>query len=592
MYAWYGMSAVCVWPGKKKPIKRPPDYWIVNIELLDSRRLTGPNLFWDLPGAILDVAVEGIPADRLISAWSKEVADLMAAVGWSHEHICSRTFTGGVSLVINAPIDVLYAACELNEVALKRAIAELAGETPSDLSDSITFLSEIIARESKPALLDMQAAAAQHHVPFLWDDDEVSVGFGQTAITWPASQLPDSKSVDWSAIGSVPLGIVTGTNGKSTTVRLSADILAAAGLSTGITSTDYIRVGQEILDRGDYSGPGGARTLLRHPKSEAVVLEVARGGLLRRGIGVELADAALITNIAEDHMGEYGINSVDEMAEAKFIVRRALSKDAPLILNADDPQSVRMAEKLDNRIIWFGLDPSHPVLQDHLEQQGQAACLEDGWLVLAEGSVVRRIISAEEIPITFGGVARYNISNALGAMVLCSILGADDESLATGLRSFSGDASVNPGRGNLYEKNGIRIFIDFAHNEHGLKAVADTVKAFQASRNIVLMGQAGDRSNEEIAAFLNAACALEPAQLLVCDLPGYERGRLPGQVAELVRQLAITEGLSKEAVMMFNSPVEGVEYALGSAQEGDCLVLLALTQRAEITGMVQEFVAK
>ena len=564
----------------------------MNIELLDSRRLTGPNLFWGLPGAILDVAIEGISADRLISAWSKEVGVLMAAVGWPPEHICSRVFDGGVSLVINAPIDVLYAACELNEVAFNRALTGLTGEPLADPGDSVSTLTRLIADESKPTLLDMQAAAAHHQVPFLWDDDEVSVGFGKTAITWPADRLPEPESIDWSAISSIPLGIVTGTNGKSTTVRLSAEILAAAGLRAGITSTDYIRVGEEILDRGDYSGPGGARTLLRHPKSEAVVLEVARGGLLRRGIGVERADAALITNIAEDHMGEYGINTVGEMAEAKFIVRRALSKDAPLILNADDPEGVRMAATLDNRIIWFGLDASHPVLRSHLEKQCQAAYLSDGWLVLAEGGKARKVVRAEEIPITFGGVARYNISNALAAMALCSVLGVDDESLATGLRSFSGDVSVNPGRGNLYEKNGIRVFIDFAHNEHGLKAVAETVRAFKASRNIVLMGQAGDRSNEEIGAFLSAACELEPAPLLVCDLPGYERGRLPGQVADLICQLAITEGLEQEAVKRFDSPVEGVQYALSSAREGDCMVLLALTQRAEVTQLVQEFVAK
>jgi len=487
---------------------------------------------------------------------------------------------------------VLYAACELNEVAFNRALASLTGEQLPGLSDAISTLTRLIANESKPTLLNMQAAAADHQVPFLWDDDEISVGFGKTAITWPADHLPEPESVDWSAISSVPLGIVTGTNGKSTTVRLSAEILAAAGLRAGITSTDYIRVGEEILDRGDYSGPGGARTLLRHPMSEAVVLEVARGGLLRRGIGVERADAALITNVAADHMGEYGINTVAEMAGAKFIVRRALSTDAPLILNADDPESVRMAATLDNRVIWFGLDVSQPVLQGHLEKRGQAAYLSDGWLLLAEGGKARKIVRAEDIPITFGGLARYNISNALGAMALCSILGADDESLATGLKSFSGDASVNPGRGNLYEKNGIRIFIDFAHNEHGLKAVADTVRAFKASRNIVLMGQAGDRSNEEIGGFLSAACELEPAPLLVCDLPGYERGRLPGQVADLICQLAITEGLPQEAVKLFDSPVEGVQYALNSAREGDCMVLLALTQRAEVTELVQEFVAK
>jgi len=564
---------------------------MVKTELLDSRRLTGPNLFCDLPGAILDVAIEGIPQERLISAWSKEVGSLMEAVGWSSENICSRVYEGGVSLVINAPIDVLYAACELNEVAFNRAVANLKDEPLESLDDTLAALSELVVQERKPALLAMQDAAARHEVPFLWDDDEVSVGFGKTSMTWSSDQLPQPESIDWLSIGPVPLGIVTGTNGKSTTVRLCASILAAAGLRAGITSTDYIRVGEDIIDRGDYSGPGGARTLLRHPQSEAVVLEVARGGLLRRGIGVEHADAALVTNVAEDHMGEYGINTVAEMAEAKFIVRRALSADAPLILNADDPESVRMSAKLNNAITWFGLDASHPVLHEHLEMQGNAAYLSDGWLVLSDAGDIRKIIHVNDIPITFGGAARYNISNALGAMALCHVLGVADGALATGLKSFSGDAGVNPGRGNLFEKNGIRIFIDFAHNEHGFNAISDTVRAFHPERIMVLMGQAGDRTDDDIYAFVKAACDLKPWRLLICDLPGYDRGRQPGVVPELMTEFAITEGLAQDAIGLFNTPVEGVRNALSCAKDGDCLVLLALTQREEMLAMVQKFVA-
>ncbi|HEY5774545.1 MAG TPA: Mur ligase family protein [Xanthomonadales bacterium] len=559
--------------------------------MLDSRRLTGPNLFWDHPGAILDVALDGIPAERLVSAWSKETGVLMEALGWPSAQTCSRVFDGGVSLVIQAPIDLLYTACELNEAAFMRAVAWLKGEQPPDLHDSIAVLTDLASKEKKPALLAMQAAAARHHVPFLWDDDEVSVGFGKTSITWPADAVPQPESVDWQAVGSVPLGIVTGTNGKSTTVRLSAAILAAAGLRAGITSTDYIRVGEEILDRGDYSGPGGARTLLRHPQCEAVVLEVARGGLLRRGIGVEHADAALITNVAVDHMGEYGINTLAEMTEAKFIVRRALAKDAPLILNLDDAESVRMAATLDNRITWFGLDARHPLLQKHLEKQGQAAYLSDGWLVLADGGETRKIVRVQDVPITFGGAARYNISNALGAMALCHVLGVADEALATGLRTFSGDADANPGRGNLFEKDGIKVFLDFAHNEHGVRAVGDTVRAFDAKRNIVLIGQAGDRTDQDIRNLVNAICDLKPSRLLVCDMPGYERGRQAWVVAEMISEFAIAEGVPKEAVSMFKSPLDGVRQALADAREGDCLVLLAFAQRNEVLAMLREFVA-
>lgn len=563
----------------------------MNIELLDSRRLTGPNLFWDRPGAILDIAIDDIPAGRVIAVWSEEVTRLMEAMGWKAENTRSRVYEGGVSLVINAPIDVLYAACELNEVAFNRAAARLSDEPLPDLDDAISLLAAQVAEESDPDLLALQEAATRFHVPFLWDDDEVSVGFGKTAIVWPADHLPAPDTINWQAVGSIPLGIVTGTNGKSTSVRLAAAMLKAAGLSAGITSTDYIRVGEEILDRGDYSGPGGARTLLRHPQSEAVVLEVARGGLLRRGIGVEHADGALITNIAADHLGDYGINTVAEMAEAKFIVRRALSADAALILNADDPESVRLAASISNRITWFGLDAGQPALQAHLQNQGNAAYLSGGWLVLAEGGTSRKIVKAKDIPITFGGAARYNISNALGAMALCHVLGVADEALATGLKAFSGDADVNPGRGNLFEKNGIRIFLDFAHNEHGIKAISDTVRAFHADRHIVLMGQAGDRLDKDIGDLVRAACELKPDRLLACELPGYERGRQAGKVPELIREFAIAEGVPADVVTICSSPLEGVNKALAEAKDGDCLVLLALSQRDEVLAAVRAFVA-
>ena len=563
----------------------------MSIQLLDNRRLTGPNLFWKKPGAVLDIAIEDIPVDRVISTWSGEVSCLMEAMGWCADNTCWRAFEGGASLVINAPIDVLYTACELNEVALNRTIARLAGESLPNLGDAIASLTAQLSEEKNPALLSLQQAAQAHRVPFLWDDDEVSVGFGKSAIVWPTASVPAPETIDWQQVRSIPLGIVTGTNGKSTTVRLAAAMLAAAGVRAGITSTDYIRVGEEVLDHGDYSGPGGARTLLRHPKSEAVVLEVARGGLLRRGIGVEHADAALITNIAADHLGEYGINSVAEMAEAKFIVRRALGANAPLILNVDDPESVRLAASLAHRITWFGLDQGHPVLQAHLEKHGGAAYLSDGWLVLAENGSQRKIVESADMPITFGGIARYNISNALGAMALCHELGVADEALATGLKSFSGDADVNPGRGNLFEKNGIRIFIDFAHNAHGIRAVSETVKGFQASRNIVLIGQAGDRSNKDIGDFIAAACRLNPDRFLICELPGYERGRQAGEVPALIAGIAMDEGVPREAVAVFTSPVAGVKNALLEAKDGDCLMLLALSQRDEILSLVREFVA-
>jgi UDP-N-acetylmuramyl tripeptide synthase len=176
-------------------------------------------------------------------------------------------------------------------------------------------------------------------------------------------------------------------------------------------------------------------------------------------------------------------------------------------------------------------------------------------------------------------------------MTLCHVLGVADTALVAGLKAFSGDAEVNPGRGNLYEKDDIRIFIDFAHNEHGIKAISDTVRMFKAERNIVLMGQAGDRGDRDIGDLVRAVCGLQPDRLLVCELPGYERGRESGAVPALIKEFALEEGVPEQAIGMFPSPLEGVRSAVDNARAGDCLVLLALTQRDEVLNLVSSFVA-
>ena len=186
----------------------------MNIELLDSRRLTGPNLYWDLPGALLDVSIGDVSTDVVISAWEAEGESANGPTVWSAGNITSRIYDGGASLIMNVPLIMLYTACELNELALNRVIALLSDQPQAEPDDAITSLSAQADEERNPALLALQSAAADHHVPFLWDDDEVSVGFGKTAIVWPAHQLPSPESIDWPAIGSIPLGIVTGTNGK------------------------------------------------------------------------------------------------------------------------------------------------------------------------------------------------------------------------------------------------------------------------------------------------------------------------------------------------------------------------------------------
>ncbi len=562
------------------------------MHLEDSRRLTGPNLFSHLPGAICEVLIEPAHQADLAFAWRRHVSALLEAVGWNNSQCFHRLHQTGVSLMLTAPIDALYAATEVNEAACEFSRCELNDEPMPPFAATAKRLSQLIADESNPRLTNLQAEAQRHRAPFLVDDEEVSIGYGSSAKIWPSDDPPDPATLDWPELGregDVPVALITGTNGKSTTVRLAGAILKAAGKSVGLTSTDYIQVNDRIIDHGDYSGPGGARQLLRHPETEVALLEVARGGMLRRGLGVTHADVAVITNIAADHLGEYGIHSVEDMRDAKFIVHKGLADRKFLVLNADDSGIVEFARQLPaQRFVWFSENADHPLLEGHCMAGGEGFAVKEEQLVYRNRDGVHHIIAVSDIPVTLFGKARHNVQNALAAAALAHVLGCEITAISEGLRQFRGGPTQNPGRGNIFRGRGVQAIVDFAHNEHGLRAVAKTVSAIPAQRRLVLIGQAGDRSDELIRGLVLAALEARPDQLVVCQLPGYERGRQPQEVPELIASIALDAGMKASQIHQAESPVEGTRFALDWAKVGDLLLIMALTQRGPCIQLVEQ----
>ena len=241
---------------------------------------------------------------------------VLDGVGWQDQRVVVRGYPGGASTAISAPLDALYAATDLIEVAWQFTEATLNDTALADMDRALASLSGKIAAERSAPLVALAAAAARHDVTFLAHDGGVSVGLGTGCLTWPDGKTPDTADIDWSSVHDVPVALVTGTNGKSTTVRLIAAIGAEAKKVVGLSSSDWVRVGDEIIDVGDYSGPAGARMAVRDTRVELAVIEAARGGLMRRGLPVPRADACLITNVAADHLGDYGITDVPTLADA------------------------------------------------------------------------------------------------------------------------------------------------------------------------------------------------------------------------------------------------------------------------------------
>ncbi len=558
---------------------------MADLVLDDVRRLTGPNLLSDYPGSILDVSINGIDTNDVVSSWRGHVRILLDRLDWGSESIFDRQFQGGASLAISSPIDALYTSCDVNEIAWECTVAQLNG-AKTDIDARLAELKNTLEREGNPALLALQRAAVENNAAFLWDDDEVSIGHGASTKLWPFSDVPAPEEVRWSSANGVPCALITGTNGKSTSVRVASMIAQAAGVSAGVTSTDFIRVGQQVLDHGDYSGPGGARMLLRHKDTELAFLEVARGGILRRGLPIADAKAALITNIAADHLGEYGINTVADLAEVKFVVSKAIGADGTLILNADDPLLVAQARNVNVPICWFSMHADNVTVLSHIEDNGHAVLLRDDSLVSIEDGESHTVSTLSEVPMTMNGAARHNIANALGVIGLCRTLGISSEHIRQGLASFGSSVDDNPGRGNVFTYNGASVMVDFAHNPHSVNAIISTLSQLPAQRRLVLLGHAGDRSEESIRQLARSAHALGVDQWVVADLPNYLRGRQAGEVPAIICDELEQLGVVPESILRSDTVAEGARAALSWARDDDSLLLLALDDREEIFQML------
>jgi cyanophycin synthetase len=557
------------------------------ISMDDARRLTGPGLLWNCQGAVLDVLYTEFSSEQVHQVWQIQARRVLNALGWQGERITARAFEGGSSLAISAPMDQLYSAVAAAQTAWLLSTGELLNQPVEDFEVLIARLKAIQQQEANPRLLILLAAARLHHVDALCDDDVVSVGHGKASQSWPVDQLPAPETLDWSKLHDLPVGLITGTNGKTTSTRLCFAVASAAGLTAGLTSTDFVRVGDDILDYGDYSGPGGARMLLRDPRLEIAYLEVARGGILRRGLPLRRARAALVTNVAADHLGQYGVNSVAQLATAKFSVYRALKEDGVLILNADDDYVVAEALNTPAQIWWFSLDLHSSLIQASIASAIPCAWAEKNTLVFFDGKDQHPIIKINEIPITMAGAARYNILNALGAVCMSRAMGLDNAAIHAGLSGFQNNPRDNPGRCNEFSVNGARVFVDFAHNPHSIDAVVKAISAIPAKRRFLLLSHAGDRSDQDIHDVTVSALRLKPDCLVAAELCDYLRGREQGDIPRRITEASLTNGLNAAQIIQADSPSRGVAMILERIQSGDVALLLVLSERDEIFNMLE-----
>ena len=370
--------------------------------------------------------------------------------------------------------------------------------------------------------------------------------------------------------GRIPVVAVTGTNGKTTTVRCLAHVLRGLDLRVGLTCTDGIYVDDRRIDTGDCSGPRSARTVLSHPQVEAAILETARGGILREGLGFDRCDVAVVTNIAKgDHLGMGGIETEQQLAEVKQTIVRAVAATGSAVLKASDPLVVAMAEHCPGNVIFFERDGDHPVMVAHRRQGGRTVFVRDRQIVVAIGQQQWNVAAIDRLPLAYAGRVGFQVDNLLAVTASAWSLNVPREIIRGRLETFASDVSTVPGRFNIFETSGRTVISDYGHNASALLALVDAIRKLPHKRRSIVYTAAGDRRDADI---------IEQAQIIGTHFDEvflYEdkctRGRADGEVIRLMR-IGLRDTLRVKRVYETRGEKVAIDSALESLDRGDLLL--------------------
>jgi cyanophycin synthetase len=370
--------------------------------------------------------------------------------------------------------------------------------------------------------------------------------------------------------GRIPIIAITGTNGKTTTSRLVANMVLQHGYKTGYTTTDGIYLDNELIYKGDCSGPASAQVILRDPIVEFAVLECARGGIIRSGLGFDQCDCAIVTNVAEDHLGQDGINTIESLARVKSVVPETVKLDGYAVLNADDDLVYAMRENVKCRTAFFSLHADNVRIQRHCDEGGIAAVLEEGRIIIRKGDSMIVIDEVGNIPITYGGKARFNIANVLAAVLASYLTGISLPAIRSTLRNFKNSTELTPGRMNEFDFRDFKVMVDYAHNPHGLRAFGEFVKAVPASKKIGVIAGIGDRRSEDIVSLAEEAAKIFDEIIIRMDED--LRGRTELEIGSLLRS-GIQKVSPDKKVLYFSNEPAAIDHVVHTAEPGSFTVI-------------------
>jgi cyanophycin synthetase len=536
-------------------------------DLVELRVLDGPNLYFPRPAVKLTIAVGGwldVPEERLETALERVGATGRPGRPGSDQR--RRTISR-----VAARVTWRLATASRVRLAVR--------SRPGPERDQVVVAFPWRRRGAAEAL-GREVAPLLHEVGGRRSVDRLLAEAAERVAAAEPGNEPDVPEPE------IPVVSVTGTNGKTTTVRLLAHLVRSAGRSVAYSSTDGVYRGDgELIEEGDYSGFGGAaRALAEAP--DVAVLETARGGILLRGIGVMHNDVAVVTNVSEDHLGLHGIQTIDQLSEVKATITRITRADGWDVLNADDPRVLSMRRVATGRPWLCSLDPWHPAIRDTLADGGRATAPLDGWMTVLDGSSSRPLVELIDVPVTIAGVSRHNVMNAMQAASAGLAIGLPERAVVKGLKTFVTDPERNPGRANLFELDGRVIVVDYAHNEAGMMGFAEICDGLRrAGAEIwLVICAAGDRTDQILHDFGYRA-ARGSDHLAIAELLRYLRGR--ERQSTIDRLIAGAKDGGAVEVDVYAHELAGLQGVLARSGRGDVIGVTALGMRTEVFGWLE-----
>lgn len=542
-------------------------------------------------GGRLIAAAERLPAHVIGNGYSTiqdlvELANLDPVRGEDHERALTKIKIDPVVILTLAQKDLtLNSIPAKGEIIYLRDSANLStGGIAEDMTDRVhpdnadlaVYAAKVVGldiagvdlvienigesyRKANGYIIEVNAAPGirMHHFPTVGQSRDV----GKTIVDLT---IPRGNA-------RVPVIAITGTNGKTTTTRMIGKMLSDQHLQVGMTTTDGIYMNGKLLVEGDTTGPESAKIILRHPDTQVAVLETARGGILRGGLAYDYADIAIVTNVSADHLGQYGIDDLKDLAHVKSLVAEVVKPHSYVILNADDPYVLAMAKKTKGKVILFSTFKDNIHIRKHLGRGGIAVFVRRGTILLCQGAQSYRICSIRQLPITLEGRALHNTQNALAAIAAAWALGLSTEAIRSSLEDFLPDEYHSRGRLNFYNLNGINICIDYGHNAAGIKEIIQTLKKYKATSLVGCITVPGDRTDEAIRAV--ARVSAKGFNRLIIREDDDLRGRKPGEVAEILYSEAVASGMEPHKIAVVLPEQEAFRFGLDTCSHGEMFVM-------------------